>query len=673
MLGKFKSNSSSAANSNKSGHRLSTVVQLTPKSAQEKSSVKLKRRKGEKVIAHQDPPSKPPKTSTSTSSEPSGKKPGAAFFALPVVPRQQDNKLKDPSTSFSVFETEFRPYVLPKRETTLADEEVVTPDRRTLPAYDLRRDNSPAKVVLNGKVQEIESSEDKKVGPLASCSSNGSNSDSESRRINRSSSDFQNCMPRKLVRKSASDTSSGISTLSAIRRRFTYTSGVTVPSPIEEELSEVDLKQLSIQATRSPEFSTASDSSKPVPVTIVDSLSHQKSSSLAQYRLSHRVSSVPSTIAESEFNEDLLLEQQEVLSYLYNSLIAPPSPAFSAGYSLSSDGGLPHTPPPPTAIKDSLGRENSIARSTRGFVGSMVAEFPYLLGEDNSDIPETGPLQPKISTDLYGLGLHAETTTSLPLPQRPTEFPPSPPQSDHRASLDDTSQAILDELASESTSMRSVVDAINRAASPRSSLDYTDSYYNYSYDNQSIYGEHMPYPPLEVEKPWTSTSAGVELDDTESIYEFSAPVLRTGRASQIIEEDLPNPQSLSRTDSVASSAQTEFEDANMPIAQVLAERRRVRPSLPPLVITPIAPGQYGPPLQRRQHFRGRSQIGSPQSAKVRDNKPKGTPVKVVEEEVVEYTPIEEGHEMKGWMKQRRVSRGGDWVVVEREILSHSAI
>ena len=50
---------------------------------------------------------------------------------------------------------------------------------------------------------------------------------------------------------------------------------------------------------------------------------------------------------------------------------------------------------------------------------------------------------------------------------------------------------------------------------------------------------------------------------------------------------------------------------------------------------------------------------------------KPTLVKVVEEEIVEYTPIEEGE--KGWMRQRRVSRGGDWVVVEREILQRGAI
>jgi hypothetical protein len=50
---------------------------------------------------------------------------------------------------------------------------------------------------------------------------------------------------------------------------------------------------------------------------------------------------------------------------------------------------------------------------------------------------------------------------------------------------------------------------------------------------------------------------------------------------------------------------------------------------------------------------------------------KTTLVKVVEEEVVEYTPIEEGR--KGWMRQRRVSRGGDWVVVEREILKQGTI
>jgi hypothetical protein len=46
-----------------------------------------------------------------------------------------------------------------------------------------------------------------------------------------------------------------------------------------------------------------------------------------------------------------------------------------------------------------------------------------------------------------------------------------------------------------------------------------------------------------------------------------------------------------------------------------------------------------------------------------------TLVKVVEEEVVEYTPVEG----KGWIRQRRVSRGGDWIVLEREILNEGAI
>lgn len=117
----------------------------------------------------------------------------------------------------------------------------------------------------------------------------------------------------------------------------------------------------------------------------------------------------------------------------------------------------------------------------------------------------------------------------------------------------------------------------------------------------------------------------------------------------------PYAPSLERNASTASRA-TEFEDGDVPIAEVLAEKRRSKPSLPPLIITPIAPGQYGPPIQRRHHFRGRSRISSPVSAKFGEIKPKTPLVKVVEEEIVEYTPIEEGEE-KGWMKQRRVSRG----------------
>jgi len=44
-------------------------------------------------------------------------------------------------------------------------------------------------------------------------------------------------------------------------------------------------------------------------------------------------------------------------------------------------------------------------------------------------------------------------------------------------------------------------------------------------------------------------------------------------------------------------------------------------------------------------------------------------VKVVEEEMVEYTPTEDN----GWMRQRRISRDGTWIVVEREILEKGAI
>jgi hypothetical protein len=642
MLARLKFNSS-ATNCNKSDKRNSVVAQQKPKSAspsQEKQSAKLKKRKLPQSVIKEEPVTTPDTTSPTSSTQPLPTKAGADFASLPSVAPRDARLAKAATPTFSVFETEFRPTAVPKAETTISDEEITTPDRQALPIYDLRRDNSPTTIVFKGDETGIE----KEVGSLI-FSSNTSNSNS--RKLNRASTESHPSMPRKLVKKPPSDTS-GASPLSAIKRRFTYTAGITGPSTIEEEISEADIRRLSIQATRSPEFSPSSDSSKPVPVTIVDSLPHQKSSSPTRNRVHRRLSSVPSTIAESEVNEEFLLEQEEVLSYLQNSLLAPPSPLHSL-HSLNSDGGLPNTPPP---NQTSLSRQDSIAKSTRSFVGSMVAEFPYLFGDDPTlPVPETEPLQPKISTDLYGLGLHAATTTSLPLPHRPTEFPPSPPQSERQASID-TSRAILDELASESTSMRSVVDAINRAASPRSSFDYTD------YDNESIYEEP---PEFDIPRPMT---LGIE-GDAESVYEFSAPVLRNGRALQ----DIDDAPSLFRNDSVGSRA-TEFEDTT-PLAQIIAEKRRAKPSLAPLVITPIAPGQYGPPLQRRQHFRGRSRIGSPQSAKFKD-KPKPTLVKVVEEEVVEYTPIEEGEE-KGWMKQRRVSRGGDWVVVEREILSQSAI
>jgi hypothetical protein len=110
----------------------------------------------------------------------------------------------------------------------------------------------------------------------------------------------------------------------------------------------------------------------------------------------------------------------------------------------------------------------------------------------------------------------------------------------------------------------------------------------------------------------------------------------------------------------ATSLSTSIFDDEIYIAQVLAERRK-KPQLTPL-ITSIAPGQYGPPLQRRQHLRGNKRVLS--------ETPTTTPIKVVEEEVVEYTPIEEGG---GWMRQRRVSRDGDWVVLEQEILGEGVI
>ena len=166
-------------------------------------------------------------------------------------------------------------------------------------------------------------------------------------------------------------------------------------------------------------------------------------------------------------------------------------------------------------------------------------------------------------------------------------------------------------------------------------------------------------------RSWTSQSVD---PDNDSIFNYTAPILRTGKASfPDVEFGTPI---ISRSASQVSRY-TEFEDRNLPIAEVLAERRRSKPQLSPLVITPIVQGQYGPPIQRRHHRKGRGKLTSPAYGDGGLDAANQTLVKVVEEEIVEYTPIEEGE--KGWMRQRRISRGGDWVVVEREILERGAI
>jgi len=350
------------------------------------------------------------------------------------------------------------------------------------------------------------------------------------------------------------------------------------------------------------------------------------------------------------------------MSYLQNSLFQPSNPIESPG-TLASDGGLPLTPPitKPTFPK----RQETIVAKSTDFVDTMRSEFPYLLGDDDStSIFETEPLQVKDKSDNYGLGLVASPISTTFSAGGRSVFPPSPPQSEARTSSERSSRIAVDEFGLESASMRSVVDAINRAVSSRSSFDYTDSS-----DNESLYdAEETIFHSTEVARPWTRQSDASFDSDSDSVYNFTSPILRTGRASFIGVEDTK--PVISRSASQVSQSST-FEDNDIPIAEVLAEKRRTRPQLSPLVITPIAPGQYGPPIQRRQHLRGKGKFSSPMSARGGLDAVKPTLVKVVEEEVVEYTPIEEGK--KGWMRQRRVSRGGDWIVVEREILQRGTI
>lgn len=430
----------------------------------------------------------------------------------------------------------------------------------------------------------------------------------------------------------------------------------------ETTLSKEDIKNVSITATRVPDFS-----SETVKVTVVDHLPHQTSSSPIHTRArptaSRRYSSVPSTIIDNDVNEDFLLDQQEVLSYLQNSLFRPPSPVESPK-TLASDGGLPLTPP---VMKSTFPkRQDTITANSTNFVEKMRSEFPYLLGDDDrSSIFETEPLQIKDKSDTFSLDFVTSPATTTFSQGGRAVFPPSPPQSEARTSSERSNSITFDELGLESESMRSVVDAINRAVSSRSSFDYTDSY-----DNESLYDtEEAVFQSADPARPWTRLSDVAFDSDSDSVYNFTSPILRTGRASFIgVEETKPV---LSRSASQVSHSTT-LEDNDIPIAEVLAEKRRSRPQLSPLVITPIAPGQYGPPIQRRHHLRGKGKFSSPMSARGGLDAVKPTLVKVVEEEVVvEYTPIEEGK--KGWMRQRRISRGGDWIVVEREILKQGTI
>lgn len=559
---------------------------------------------------------------------------------------------------FGAYETEFR-LLSDKRTkpTVVPDPNIITPNRDTLPAFDLRRENLvPPSIPLTDKTSSARTSRDK-------TDENIRPSLDEARR--RSSLDLSRPDARKLVKKPSSEESSQDSakkSMSAIKRRFSYNptsspSCAGISSP-EQGLSEDEIRRLSITATRIPEFSSAYESKNPSPaiqVTIVDHLPHQKP--FPERRLFRR----PSTIAESDVNEELLEEQEEVLSYLHNPFYTSPTVASSS--TIFSNVNSPQTPQSSNFIPPQ--RQASISASSARFVGSMMAEFPYLLGGDDPFLPTTQPL--RTNSDMHGLGIMTPAASGSSVSSKqyipPTNFPPSPPQSSGRASFDTQSRAILDELASESRSMKSVVDAINKACTPRSSFDYTD------YDDESIYEydeESMVLPPEQIQpaKPAVPQPEILE-SDAESIFDFASPILRSGRSS-LQGSQLSN--ELSRSPSQSSKI-TVFEDDT--ISEVLAEKRRSKPTLAPLVITPISPGQYGPPLQRRHHLRGKGKLSSPMSARGGFEGIKPTLVKVVEEEIVEYTPIEEGE--KGWVRQRRVSRGGDWIVVEREILGQGTI
>lgn len=453
---------------------------------------------------------------------------------------------------------------------------------------------------------------------------------------------------------------------SAMRRRFSYTPPSPQNKPFEDSLAEEELKNLSIMATRIPDFSSAYESKNPsssIQVTVVDQLPHQTSTSPTRTRSSipRPISQIPPTIEERDVNEEFLLDQQEVMSYLQNTLLRLSSPAASPR-TLVSDGGLPMTPPGTTSKP--LQSDQPVAPD---LIDKMISEFPYLLGEDDAkSIFQTEPLHLQGKSELYGLGSTPSTSSlSSSAAHIRTEFPPSPPQSEGRRSLDD-SRVLMEELGLESDSMRSVVDAINRAVSSSSSLNYMDGCDNESISEESVCdGGESTSVTLNGERPWTFET--IDADD-DSVYNFTSPILRTGRAS-FAGVQYRNP-ALSRSASQVSKIAV-VEDSDVPISEVLAERRRCKPELAPLVITPIVPGQYGPPIKRRQHLRGKGRLSSPMSARGGLDAVRPSLVKVVEEEVVEYTPIEEGE--KGWIRQRRVSRGGDWIVVEREILKQGAI
>lgn len=507
------------------------------------------------------------------------------------------------------------------------------PDHKRYPAVDLRKvpDGSSARPDRAQPPPRSTRPADIAVHPVPTTGKKSTVS--SPRNLHRSTTDGTAPSGRKLAKNPPPDNS-------AVKRHVSYAGPSSKPSA-EDGLSEEDLKGLFIQATRVPEFSLKDNpkrQSEPIQVTIVDHLPHQKRH-IPPFRSSTRKSpSIPPPILESDINEEYLLDQTEVLLYLQNTLIRPPTPPTASSISIASDGGLPETPPSTKPAFPDF--------ETESFVESLVSEFPFL-AEDDLPFSDTAPLALK-EKSVYPSGTPDGSSSSLELNDtRRLEFPPSPPSSERMSK--EISRAVLDELASESESMRSIVDAINRASSMRSSFD------GYFYEESSIL-------PFESDEPWADERSD---DGTEPVY-FAAPILRTGRASVV---DLGAMRAeLTRSPSQSSV----FEDFEVPISQILAEKRASKAVLAPIITTPIVPGQYGPPLQRRQHLRGNKPKISPISARAGNGSgAKPTLVKVVEEEVVEYMPIEKGE--KGWMRQRRVSRGGNWVVVEKEILKKGTI
>jgi len=464
---------------------------------------------------------------------------------------------------------------------------------------------------------------------------------------------------------SLSSSDSSMSPLSAIKRRFSYT-----PPEVGSNLFLEDMKAVSIQATRIPEFSSAYDSKVPSPtvqVTIVDQLPHQKAVSyparlLSMNSPSRRQSLAPvaEDVETRSVNEEFLFDQEEVLSYLQNDIYhAPTSVEISSPPATASDGGLPDTPP---VTKSKFSKEGRPIDPS-ALIDELCSEFPYLLGnEDSFSLFESEALDPdqKIR-EYYGLAVTPDGSSVSFSGTRPvrTEFPPSPPQSEGRPGSDLYTQAALEELAIDSDSIRSVVDAINKASSVRSSFDYSD------YDETDEADDDDNASNLEEpRRPGTALSFETDVD---SIFRYSAPILRTGRSSYP-GLDFSKPM-LARSASQASRS-TFLDDGE--IAEVLSEPKRGKPELPPIITTPITPGQYGPPIKRRSHLRCRGKMSSPVSAWGGLDAVKPTLAKVVEEEMVEYTPVEEGAD-KGWVRQRRVSRAGEWVVVEREVIQQGAI